>query len=465
MRGIALKLWAGMMALVVLMLLMLWLFQVVFLQSFYQSQHISRVTQRSLEVAEGWNTISLDEFKNGLEKLSVDYNARIDIFDSKGNFQTIIDMGPRNILGMAEGIDIAEILKGKVKTFYARHHRLNSEFAVIGIPLNTDTGVEGGFLITVPLAPVKDTVGILKVQLIYLSIFLFFVSIILSFLMSKLFTRPILKIKDATEKMASGDMGVRLRVKSRDEIGKLADTVNHLAVELSKVEELRRDLIANVSHELRTPLSLIRGYAETIRDVSGENREKRVKQLEIIIEESERLRKIVDDILNLSQMQAGYSDINMEAFRLDDTLKAVTKRYELLAEKTSVEVEYGGLEELMVIGNESRIEQVLYNLLNNAFNYTPENGIITIRATAKDSKVRVEVSDTGPGIPDEDLHHIWDRFYRSEKTDSKRNIGTGLGLAIVKTILESHKAEFGVKSKEGEGTTFWFELDKAQDLP
>jgi len=260
--------------------------------------------------------------------------------------------------------------------------------------------------------------------------------------------------------MASGDFSARINTKKQDEIGKLAQTINHLGQQLSKIEQLRKDLIANVSHELRTPLSLIRGYAETIRDVSGDFPEKREKQLAIIIEETERLNIIVEDILNLSQLQSGYIKLNKSTFMIKETMDAVVKRYDVLSEKTGVRLIQHSTSDAFLEADEARIEQVLFNLMNNAFNHTPSGGIITLRTIDLPESVRFEVSDTGMGILEEDILHIWDRYYKADNTSSSKSIGTGLGLAIVKGVLEAHQAAFGVDSKKDEGTTFWFELKK-----
>jgi signal transduction histidine kinase len=260
--------------------------------------------------------------------------------------------------------------------------------------------------------------------------------------------------------MAGGNLAARIKLVSRDEIGRLADTINHMGHELSKIDQLRKDLIANVSHELRTPLSLIKGYAETIRDISGSVPEKREKQVNIIIEEADRLSNIVDDILNLSQMQAGYLNLQIGSFMLSDTLDKVLKRFEILGEKTKVSLHLENAPAFLVKADETRIEQVLFNLINNAFNHSAPGGIIKVATFESPDKVRVSVSDTGKGIPKEEIDYIWDRFYKADKSGQRKMSGTGLGLAIVKNILNAHHAAFGVESQVGLGTTFWFELKK-----
>lgn len=331
---------------------------------------------------------------------------------------------------------------------------------MIGLPIKISGEVSSVLIINMPLAPVEDTVSILKWQLFYITFILLAAALLISFLISRSFTRPILEIKKASEIMASGDFSVRINTKKQDEIGKLADTINYLGQQLSKIEQLRKDLIANVSHELRTPLSLIRGYAETIRDVSGNFPEKREKQLEIIIEETERLSRIVDDILNLSQLQSGYITLNKGQFIIKDVLNAVVKRYDILSEKIGVKIIQNSSNDAILEADEARIEQVLYNLINNAINHTQKGGTITVRTIDLPGAVRFEVSDTGSGIPEADIPHIWDRYYKADKTSGKQSMGTGLGLAIVKGVLEAHQAVFGVESLKDQETTFWFELKK-----
>jgi signal transduction histidine kinase len=183
------------------------------------------------------------------------------------------------------------------------HPRYGNEFLLLGLPLKTQGQVSGALLINMSLAPVEETAAILKKQLILITVILLIASLLVSYAISRKFTRPILEIKKVAENMAAGNFLSRIQGGKKDEIGMLADTINNLGQQLSKIEQLRKDLIANVSHELRTPLSLIQGYAETIRDVSGNIPEKRAKQLGIIIEEAQSLSRIVDDILNLSSLR------------------------------------------------------------------------------------------------------------------------------------------------------------------
>jgi signal transduction histidine kinase len=461
MKSIAHKLWAGMMLLVAVVLILLWSFQIVFLQDFYTQQRVGEVRDKAKQVVQDIHSLSGEKLQDRLEGFVYDYNCSIELLDQHGNM--LYSSGPGMRMPMMahhyqRGGLVNDIMSGKDVLIQLEHPRFGSSYRVIGMPILRDGTVSGALIINMPLAPVKDTAAILKKQLVYITAILLAATLGLSFLLSRSFIKPILEITDATNRMASGDFGVRLKVRSSDEIGSLSRAINHLGSELAKTEQLRRDLIANVSHELRTPLSLIRGYAETIRDVTGDNRDKRDRQLGIIIEESERLGSIVDDILDLSRMQSGGIVLETTPFDLLHTINDVISRYGILIEKTGIRLAVQGDGSIVVHADEARIKQVLFNLINNAFNYSKPGDVITITAIAKNGVARVEVSDTGSGIAAEDLKNIWDRYYKGNKSEGRRAVGTGLGLAIVKNILEAHNAIYGVDSTVGKGTTFWFEL-------
>lgn len=465
MKSIALKLWLGMMALVAVVLIMLWLFQIVFLNNFYTQMRISDIKNSALEIIKEIG--NKQEFENRLDILSYNNNLTAELLDLEHN--TVYAAGATGMNGqmpmMRNGIRTEayeKVLQGETVSLPMTHPRFGSKFMLIGLPVNASGKLQGALMITLPLAPVEDTVNILKMQLLYIILILLSATLLLSFLLSKSFTKPILDITKVSMDMASGNLSARIKSGRKDEIGRLAETINYMGKELSKMDQLRKDLIANVSHELRTPLSLIKGYAETIRDISGNNPEKREKQIGIIIEEADRLSSIVEDILNLSQMQAGYVALNIGRIKLNETLDRVVKRYEILSERTGVGILQKNIGEAFTEGDETKIEQVLYNLINNAFNHSPEGGTINVTALEIKDKIRIEIADTGEGIPAEEIAYIWDRFYKVDKSGKRKKAGTGLGLAIVKNILNAHQALYGVESQAGRGTTFWFELKKVE---
>jgi signal transduction histidine kinase len=463
MKSMRFRLWAGMMALIVIVLIILWLFQIVFLESFYTNMQISGVKKEAAAIINLRNEGSKADVENKWDALAFKYNMSIEMIDPEGN--TTFSTGTMGAMGqmpmMMNGVRVKvyqQAFAGNTVETPLTHPRFGNKFMMIGLPVMSSGMVSEVLIMNLPLAPVEDTASILKWQLLYITLILLMASLMISYLISKSFTRPILEIKKVSETMASGDFSARIKTKKQDEIGNLASTINYLGNQLSKIDQLRKDLIANVSHELRTPLSLVRGYAETIRDVTGDSREKRDKQLNIIIEETERLSRIVDDVLNLSQLQSGYVKLEKSRFSVKDMVEAIVKRYEVLSENTGVRIVRQCTGETVLEADKARMEQVFYNLINNAFSHTPAGGSITVSAAVQPEAVRFEVSDTGTGIQEEDIPHIWERFYKEDSTGNKKSAGTGLGLAIVKGVLDAHQAVFGVESKMGVGTTFWFEL-------
>lgn len=475
MKSIAFKLWLGMMTLVSVVLLLLWLFQIVFLDQFYSGLRVAEIKDSGKEIIEELEQGRYEEFVNKLDEFAYRYNSTAEYVDSykktvyyTGAVEAGIQLPMIRRNARTEVYDQA--VNGQTVLLTMTHSRFGGKFMLIGMPVHADetngTG-NGALLITLPMAPIEDTVGILRKQLVYMTAILIAVALIVSFLLARSFTKPIREITKVAMDMSGGNFSASARVKSQDEIGRLAGTINHMGQRLSTIDRLRKELIANVSHELRTPLSLIKGYAETIRDISGDHSDKRNRQLGIIIEESDRLGVMVEDILNLSQMQAGYVSLQMSSFRIDDLLNRVMKKFEIVSEQTHVDLQLVNSYRGRVEADETRIEQVIDNLVHNAFNHSPAGSAIMIALSEQDDKLLIRISDRGEGIPEEEMPYIWDRFYKANKSDAaglsggRKRSGTGLGLAIVKNILTSHQLGYGVESQVGQGTTFWFELIKS----
>ena len=462
MKSIRVKLWTSMMAIVVIALVLLWLFQIVFLEEFYSDRRIAEIKSAGYSIINELEYVNSAEIKNELDEFSYNHNLSIEVFDIKGNtvYESTRGAGGNSpmMLNNVRNTALKEVLGNKEFASTLTHNRFGNKLMLVGIPMSISNQVQGAFFMHIPLAPVEDTVSLLKKQLFYITAILLLVASIISFVISKTFTKPILEINRVSEKIASGDFSNKIVSEGKDEIGKLAETINYMGQELSKIDRLRKEFISNVSHELRTPLSIIRGYAETIRDVNGNKPEKRDKHLEIIIDETERLSKIVDDVLNLSQLQAGYMNLSINPFGSRDLVEQVLKRYEVIIQKARICIEFLCTEDILINADRARIEQVLFNLINNAINHTPEGGKIHLSLSRSNDSVRIEVEDNGIGISEENIKYIWDRYYVVDKDQERKFIGTGLGLAIVKSILEAHGASYGVESIRGLGTKFWFEI-------
>ena len=216
--------------------------------------------------------------------------------------------------------------------------------------------------------------------------------------------------------------------------------------------------MANVSHDLKTPLTIIKSYAEMIRDLSGENPKKRNEHTQVIIDETDRLTYLVGDILDLSKLESGTDSMKNEIFDLGSAALSVVDGFRIYEENEGFTFETDIDENSFVYADKRRISQVIYNLMNNAVNYTGDEKKVYVKVKKLSDKVRFEVKDTGEGIDESEIDKVWDRYYKSSKTHKRISKGTGIGLSIVKNILTEHGAKFGVTSEKKKGSTFWFEL-------
>ena len=289
----------------------------------------------------------------------------------------------------------------------------------------------------------------------------FVISIAISLIITKTLLSPIKGMTTAAGAMADGDFSTKITVESEDEIGILATTFNDMAKqietmleELKKAEVVRREFVANVSHEMRTPLTSIRTYAETISETQDMQHDTKEEFLRVIINESDRMAKIVQDLLELSRFDSGTSVLSIERFSIERSVRDVYAAIALEAKKRNQELNLELEWKLPEIkGDHARIEQVLMNIISNALKYTPDGGKIDISGGSSEKDVWIKIEDTGVGIPQEDLTRVFDRFYRVDKARTRESGGTGLGLSIAKEIITKHGGEIDINSTLGEGTT------------
>ena len=240
------------------------------------------------------------------------------------------------------------------------------------------------------------------------------------------------------------------------EIEELSQTLADAAAEIRQVDTLRKELVANVSHDLRTPLTLIAGYSEAMRDLPGENTP---ENLQIIIDETTRLSELVTDLLDLSKLEAGMETLQYEDIELVEFTENILKRYDKMTAQSGYNIVLEkNVDRVSVLADSKKIGQVIYNLINNAIHYCGADKTVIVRLADDNGFLRFEVKDNGDGIPADKLKDIWDRYYRLDSSHQSQKVGTGLGLSIVKKILRLHNAKFGVESREGEGSCFWFAL-------
>ena len=305
------------------------------------------------------------------------------------------------------------------------------------------------------LTPLQSTFSVLKSQFVFIGVFMILMSGILVAIISKMITKPFVKMNAAAKNLALGRYDADFSGRGYREIDELADTLNFASRELAKTDTLQKELISNISHDLRTPLTMIKGYSEVIRDIPGENTPENVQ---VIIDETTRLSELVNDMLDLSKIQSGTRKPDYERFSITNTVRDTLSRYEKLIMQDGFRIDFFAEGDAFVYADQGMILQVIYNLINNAINYTGADKCVTVRQTLTLTGVRISVSDTGEGISPEDISQIWERYYRVDKVHKRATIGTGLGLSIVKEILEVHGATYGVESTVGKGSTFWFEM-------
>lgn len=463
------------------LLVVLWLFQIVFMEQFYKnikkhevtdvakrieaninSSHLISIINQSVEnknlciiltnaqghLIYGANTIGPDaRIMNmspiqywRLGKLSEEANDAVLIYDDNK-----YPYGPKDVTHPSEPPD-------NIYKQYIRNAKAESIIYIKQIEYQNQKAI---LLINSVIAPVYATVTTIRQQFIYIVLIMLVLVFAFSIYIAKRITRPIINMNYLAKDLAEAKEKITFEEYEYKEITELSTTLTNASEELLKTENFRRELIANVSHDLRTPLTLISGYAEMMRDIPDENN---AENIQVIIDESHRLTALVNDMLDLSKLQSGVVSLNQEIYNFTQSMKETLQRYALLTEQEGYQIVFDYDSEAWVKADALKISQVVYNLINNAINYTGNDKSVKVVQKIDDNKVRLEVIDTGEGIDEENLPYIWDRYYKVDKLHKRARIGTGLGLSIVRNILDAHHAQYGVISQKHQGTTFWFEL-------
>ena len=307
------------------------------------------------------------------------------------------------------------------------------------------------------ITPVNATVTTLRYQLYYITAIMLVLAAALSFLISRHIARPIETLNNGAKRLAGGDYDTHFDGTGYREIAELSNTLNTTAKELGKTEALRRELMSNISHDMRTPLSLIYSHAELMHDFPNEITP---EQTQVIMDETKRLTSLVNDVLDISKLEAGVQQLNLTRFDLTALLSATTGRLGELVKKDGYTITFDHDTSVILTADEVKITQAFYNLLINAIHYSGEDQSVLVRQKVTADVVTIEVCDEGAGIEAENLPYIWDRYYKVDKTHKRAVTGTGLGLSIVKKVIELHGGTYGVSSQPGKGSTFWFTLKR-----
>lgn len=453
------KIWKYLIIFSILILTFLWLFQIVFLSSFYEKSKIKELDSVASNIAKLYLKDS-DSFTDEIYEVAYKTGVCIEVLNKSNDNYYINNSYSKECM---HGITFNEY-KNKFIDSNKRIDRTfmtNPEFQnktlIYGIKLDDNTYT----FISSSLVPISSTVTILKNQFIYVSIIVLLLSLLISYFISNHLSKPIREITSQAKKMGKGNYDVDFTVNEDiAEIKELSTTLNYAKEELSVTNDLRRDLMANVSHDLKTPLTMIKAYAEMIKDITYKDKAKMDSNLDTIIEEVNRLNNLVNDILSLSVLESKMMVLNKEEFDLVELVKTIISRYNIFEATLDYKFIINAEDSIIINADKQKIEQVIYNLINNAINYTGDDKKVIIDIINEKKDVKVSISDTGKGIDKKDLNKIWDKYYKTNKNHQRMMIGTGLGLSIVKNILELHSYEYGVTSKINKGTTFYFKINK-----
>ena len=458
---------------------------------------ISKYYEKSTEIND-------ESFQLELEKIAENRNVNITILDSNGNIvynsgrpmqlNDNEEMMPDNVMQNPFNMNGEEIFIKPVENFknytfkkeldknssYSidlySSDKLKSDFIIL------DAKLANGSILTLrsSVETIQESAKISNEFLIIVGVISIIVGGILAFVVSKEFTKPIQELSNISQSMANLDFSKKYIGKTEDELAilgkninkmseKLENTINDLKeanIELekdiekkSKVDEMRKQFLSDVSHELKTPIALIQGYAEGLVENVADDEESRDYYCRVIMDEAEKMDKLVKQLLTLSKIEYGSQEPDMEEFNIVKLVNTVIKRTSVMANGISINVILKDNPNTIVIADEFMIEQVVTNYVTNAIKNVDENKKIEITIeNIKDSKIRVSVYNTGKNIPEDKINKLWDRFYKLDASRNRENGGTGIGLALVKAIISKHNNNYGVENVEN-GIVFYFELD------
>jgi signal transduction histidine kinase len=455
------KIWMYLIIFSASILLFLWLFQIIFLKTYYREFRLNKLENSVKKVL---NSFHDSNYEDLLDDISLEDEICIEVVNNNMTkyLSVIYNKG---CMGAETSIENSYYKKDFInsnlskKVYTLINPRFKNKTIIYGIKLDDSNYA----FVSASLEPIDTTITVLKNQFIYVTMLVIILSLIVSYFVSRKISSGVIKINREAKKLSKGNFDVKFDTDQPIlELSELAKTLEYTKDELSKTENLRRELLANVSHDLKTPLTMIKAYAEMVRDVTYKDDTKRTKDLNIIIEETDRLNVLVNDILELSKIQSGTQKLTIEQFDLEKFVKNIIKRYDIMSENKKYKFKVSINKNIIVSADRKRIEQVMYNLINNAINYTGDDKKIIISALELENTVRIEVKDTGKGIDKEELENIWDKYYKIDKTHSREQVGSGVGLSIVKNILINHNCNYGVESIKGNGTIFYFELPKVK---
>jgi signal transduction histidine kinase len=361
------------------------------------------------------------------------------------------------------GIDLEALRKGEIVQVERDAPQLGGKVIIVAVPFEQNSfsarsDFSGALVAVSTVRELTQTQRPVLIIFLVTALISLIISGILGFLLSSSIIKPLTKLNKAALEVAQGHFDHQVEVTSPDEVGRLARTFNYMAASLKQAYQVQKDFLANVAHELKTPLTSIEGFSEALIENVASSEESRKKSLRIINQEAKRLSKLVKDILLASTLEAGKLKLELTEVDMGSFLRKLGEKYKSMAREKNISFKVTEKGTGSILTDGDRLEQVLTNLLDNAFKHTQVGQSIELKSFKEKGKIVIQLSDSGPGIPPEDLPRIFDRFYLVEKSRSRQAGGTGLGLAISKEIVEALGGKIEVASQLGRGTTFTITL-------
>lgn len=477
-KSIVAKLW---LAMVILVLMITWTTSMVqsnIIKKVFYKQQIDHIARQGIDISRAIE--NGDSVREKLRLLSEMTYSNIMLVDREGFIEECHGMGMNissavsgqkriSVLGHHGDLmtreDLDTVLSGGIVSKTGMNEIINAEVLSVAVPVTNKGTITGAVVASHSIAAIEGQMSEYQKVILNVGIGGIILATFLSLLFSRTLSRPLIQMNNVAMGLAGGDFSRKVNIKSQDEIGVLANSLNTLSGELQekisaleRLDQTRKDFVAGVSHELRTPLTIIQGYAEALQDNVAESQEARRECIEGIVEETGRLKRLVTDLLDLRRMESGQESVELWEFDAAPILLWSVEKMRPAAEEKNIELIVEVSENTAtVLANPDRLKQVLLNLLENALRYTPRGGKVAVSAGLSNGFLRVNVTDSGQGIPAGEQDLIWEKFYKVDKSRARaEGAGTGLGLAIARRLVEKMGGGISVQSSPGKGTTFSF---------
>lgn len=351
------------------------------------------------------------------------------------------------------------LINGDIITKIGYEKQFDRNIMGVIVPLLDEKRLKGILYLYIPLASVQEVFKEANLIITIVSLAVGASAILFGQRIVKKLTTPINEMERVAYQMSKGNFSEKVNVQSNDEIGRLGVAFNQMSEALKEEDERRKEFLGNVSHELRTPISYIKGYSEAILDGTVSNQEDAEKYLRLIHREAGRMQRLVRDLLDLAQLEGKSLPMDLQPLALAQLIEEALAKFEPFLQEKKLSFKKNLDPDIIIMGDQDRIEQVIQNIVENAIRYSPEHGEISVSLIkSKGDTCTIAIQDKGIGIPKKDLHRIGERFFRIDKARTRQHGGTGLGIAIVQKIVQLHKGDFSIESEEGKGTTVYIKL-------